>query len=64
LLSFFFVVVVGVVVGLLLAGFEEELPELLLPHPVAAKVLARATTSVRIAVSEILFMGRAPVVAR
>jgi EmrB/QacA subfamily drug resistance transporter len=57
------VVVVGVVVGepLVVVGVEEELPDLP-PHPLAATVLARATTSVRIAVSGFLFMRRAPIV--
>jgi hypothetical protein len=60
---FFFVVVVGVVVGLLLvAGLAAE-PLEELPHPLIAEVLARPTSSVRMAVSGFLFMGRAPVVA-
>jgi hypothetical protein len=54
------VVVVGVV---LVAGLAEELPDLL-PHPATATVLARATATVRIAVSGFLLMGRAPIVAR
>lgn len=56
--------VVVVVVGLLLVvDLAEELPDLP-PHPVTVAVLARATTSVRMAVSGFLFMGRTPVVAR
>jgi hypothetical protein len=55
--------VVGVVVGLLLvAGLAVELDDLL-PHPVTAAVLARTTTVVSMAVSGVLFMGQAPVVA-
>jgi len=57
------VVVVGVVVGLLLvAALAVELLEEP-PHPLTAAVLAKPTTSVRMAVSGFLFMGRAPVVA-
>jgi hypothetical protein len=55
------VVVVDVVLGLDLV--EEELPALP-PHPAIATVLASAATSVSIAVSGVLFMGRAPIVAR
>jgi EmrB/QacA subfamily drug resistance transporter len=55
------VVVVGVLVGAGLA--EEELPALP-PHPATAQVLAKAATSVSIAVSGVLLIGRAPVVAR
>jgi EmrB/QacA subfamily drug resistance transporter len=54
------VVVVGV---LLVVGLAEELPDLP-PHPDTAAVLAKATASVRMAVSGFLLMGRAPVVAR
>jgi hypothetical protein len=61
----FLVVVVGVVLlvvaGALVDDFEEEE---LLPHPATATVLARATATVRIAVSSFLLMGRAPIVAR
>jgi EmrB/QacA subfamily drug resistance transporter len=57
------VVVVVVVVGVLLVvGLAEELPALP-PHPATAKVAARATTSVSMAVSGVLFMGRAPIFA-
>ncbi|HWJ49594.1 MAG TPA: MFS transporter [Solirubrobacteraceae bacterium] len=57
------VVVVGVVVvgAALVVAVEEELPELP-PHPAAANVLARATTSVRMAVSGVLLIGRVPIV--
>jgi hypothetical protein len=59
-----FVVVVGVVllVGVLLFAVEEE--ELLLPHPATASVLASTATAVSMAVSGVLLMGRAPIVAR
>jgi hypothetical protein len=66
--------VVGVVVGVLLevgvllvVGWEEELEEELPPlppHPATAAVLARTATSVSIAVSGFLLMGRAPVFGR
>jgi hypothetical protein len=59
------VVVVGVV---LLVGvellLEEEDEELLLPHPATATVLARTAKAVSMAVSGVLLMGRAPIVAR
>jgi EmrB/QacA subfamily drug resistance transporter len=55
--------VVVLVVGVaLVAGLAVELPDLP-PQPVTARVLARTATSVRIAVSGVLLMGRAPVVA-
>jgi len=58
---------VGVVVAgvLLVVGVAEEDEELsvLPPHPATATVLATATTSVSIAVSGVLFIGRAPVIA-
>ncbi len=54
------VVVVVVVAGLLVVVFAEDLP----PHPVTAKVAARVATSVSMAVSGVLLMGRAPIVAR
>jgi EmrB/QacA subfamily drug resistance transporter len=41
----------------------EEFPDFP-PHPAIATVLARTATSVSIAVSGVLFMGRAPIVAR
>jgi hypothetical protein len=44
-----------------IVGVEEELPDLP-PHPTTATVLARARTSVRMAVSGVLCMGRAPVI--
>jgi hypothetical protein len=61
----FFVVVVGVA---LLVGVElvvavddvEELP----PHPATATVLASTARAVSMAVSGVLLMGRAPIVAR
>jgi hypothetical protein len=62
------VVVGGVVVAgvLLVAGValvvEED--ELLPPHPATAAVLARTTTVVSMAVSDVLLMGRAPDLAR
>jgi EmrB/QacA subfamily drug resistance transporter len=56
--------VVVVLAGLLLVvDLAEELVDLP-PHPVTPAVLARATASVRMAVSGFLLMGRAPVVAR
>jgi EmrB/QacA subfamily drug resistance transporter len=57
--------VVVVVVGVaLVVGFAvDELPALP-PQPATAKVLARAATSVSMAVSGVLLMGRAPIVAR
>ncbi len=42
--------------------FEEELPDLP-PQPATAKVLARTARSVSIAVSDVSFMGRAPIVS-
>ncbi len=53
----------GVVVGvaLVVAVVDEEFPDLP-PHPLVATVLVRAIASVRIAVSGVLFMGRAPIV--
>jgi hypothetical protein len=55
------VVVAGVlpVVGVALVVDDEEL----LPHPATA-VLARTTTVVSMAVSEVFLMGRAPDLAR
>ena len=57
------VVVAGVllVVGVVLVVDEEEL---LLPHPATATVLTRTATAVSMAVSDVLLMGRAPIVAR
>jgi EmrB/QacA subfamily drug resistance transporter len=52
----------GVVVGVALVVAVEEEPPDLPPHPLVATVLARATASVRIAVSGFLLMGRAPIV--
>jgi hypothetical protein len=58
------VVVVGVVVGVaLVVAVDDELPPLP-PHPATARVLARTATSVRMAVSGVLLIGRAPIVAR
>jgi EmrB/QacA subfamily drug resistance transporter len=57
-----FVLVDGVVVGLLLvAGLAVEPPDLL-PQPATATVLASTARSVSMAVSGVLFMGRAPMV--
>jgi hypothetical protein len=48
----------------LLNGFVvEELPDSL-PQPATATVLARVAASVSMAVSGVLFIGRAPIVAR
>jgi EmrB/QacA subfamily drug resistance transporter len=57
------VVLVVVVVGLLVVGVVEELPPLP-PHPVTATVLARVASSVSMAVSDVRFIGRAPILAR
>ena len=61
---FVFVVVVGVVldVGVALDLLDED--ELLEPHPATATVLASTARAVSMAVSGVLLMGRAPVVAR
>jgi hypothetical protein len=58
------VLVVGVVVlaGVVVDLAEELLP--LLPHPATARVLARTARSVSMAVSEVRFIGRAPIVFR
>jgi hypothetical protein len=64
-LCFFVVVVlVGVfeLVGVELV--EDEDDELLEPHPATATVLASTARAVRMAVSGVLLMGRAPIVAR
>jgi hypothetical protein len=53
------VVVVGLLVVVGLA--EEELPPLP-PHPATTTVAARVATSVSMAVSGVLLMGRAPIV--
>jgi hypothetical protein len=57
------VVVVGVVldVGVALDFVEED--ELLEPHPATATVLASTAKAVSMAVSGVLLMGRAPIVA-
>jgi hypothetical protein len=56
------VVVAGVVeLGLLVVGVEDEL-ELLPPHPLTATVTASVATSVSMAVSGVLLIGRTPVV--
>jgi EmrB/QacA subfamily drug resistance transporter len=58
------VVLVGVLllVGVELVVAEEE--ELLLPHPATAMVLARTARAVSMAVSGVLLIGWAPIVAR
>jgi hypothetical protein len=56
------VVVVVVVVVLVLVGVEEVLA--LPPQPATTRVAARAATIVSMAVSGVLFMGRAPNVMR
>ena len=43
---------------------EDEEDELLLPHPATATVLASTARAVSMAVSGVLLMGRAPIVAR
>jgi EmrB/QacA subfamily drug resistance transporter len=55
------VVVVGVVVGVLLVVACEVVPPPPPPHPATATVLPRTVANVRIAVSGVLFIGRAPV---
>ncbi len=57
---------VVVVLGVLVAGFavEEEELSLLPPQPATTAVLASTATSVSIAVSGVLLMGRSPIVAR
>lgn len=62
---FVVVVLVGVVelVGVELVVAEDE-EELLLPHPATAIVLASTARAVTMAVSGVLLMGRAPIVAR
>ncbi len=57
-------VVVVVVAGLLVVDFVDELPPLPPPHPATATVAARVATSVSMAVSGVLLMGRTPIVAR
>jgi hypothetical protein len=49
-------------VVVLVVDFEEELDDLP-PHPATTTVLARMATSVSMAFSGVLFMGRAPIVA-
>jgi hypothetical protein len=58
------VVLVGVVlvVGVGLDLVEDD--ELLEPHPATAMVLASTATAVSMAVSGVLLIGRAPIVAR
>jgi EmrB/QacA subfamily drug resistance transporter len=58
--------VVVVVLGVLVAGLavEDEELSLLPPQPATTAVLASTATSVSIAVSGVLLMGRAPFVAR
>jgi hypothetical protein len=60
----FFVVVVLVGVFELVGVVLVEEDELLLPHPATAIVLASTASAVRMAVSGVLLMGRAPIVAR
>jgi len=55
---------VWLLVGVVLLVEEEEEDELLLPHPATAIVLASTARAVRMAVSGVLLMGRAPIVAR
>ena len=60
-------VVVLVVDGVVLVGVVGELDEeleLLLPQAASAKLLASTANSVSIAVSDVRFMGRAPIVLR
>jgi hypothetical protein len=55
-------VLVVVVAGLLgVEDVEEELP-LLPPHPAIATVAARVAASVSMAVSDVLLIGRAPLI--
>jgi hypothetical protein len=58
------VVVVLVVGVVLVAGFDVELVEELLPQPATTTVLARTAKIVSMALSGVLLMGRAPIVAR
>jgi hypothetical protein len=64
-LCFVVPVLVGVleVVGVELVVAVEDEPLPLPPHPATTKVLASTATSVRMAVSGVLLMGRAPIVA-
>jgi hypothetical protein len=55
------VVVVGVLLVVVALVVEEDE---LLPHPATAAVLARTTTVVSMAVSDVFLMGRAPDLAR
>jgi hypothetical protein len=56
------VVVVVVVGGLLVVCLVEDELASLPPHPVSATVAASVATSVSMAVSGVLLMGRAPIV--
>ncbi len=58
------VVLVGVVLVVGVAVVVDEEDELLLPHPATAMVLARTAKAVSMAVSGVLLMGWAPIVAR
>jgi hypothetical protein len=58
------VVLVGVVLLVGVALDEEVEDDELLPHPATAIVLASTAKAVRMAVSGVLLMGRAPIVAR
>jgi hypothetical protein len=60
----FFVVVVVVVAGLLVAGVEVELLVDFPPHPATASVAAIVASSVSMAASDVRFIGRSPVFAR
>jgi hypothetical protein len=57
------VVLVGVVVVVDVVLTVDDDEEELLPHAATATVLASTATAVRMAVSGVLLMGRAPIVA-
>jgi hypothetical protein len=57
------VVVVVVVLGLLVVGWVEGELVPLPPHPATATLLARTASVVSMAFSEVLLIGRAPIVA-
>ena len=61
---FVVVVLVGVLLLVGVALVDEDEDEPLLPHPATATVLARTARAVSMAVSGVLLMGRAPIVAR
>ena len=58
------VVLAGVVLVVGVALEEDVEDDELLPHPATAIVLASTASAVRMAVSGVLLMGRAPIVAR